>query len=1109
MSNRFTFFVFCTLILLSGYARAHEEGRYPVINYHHKEYSGASQNWAVTQDKRGIMYFANNVGVIEFDGNEWRLIPINGQIARCLDVDSEGRVWIGGQDEFGYLAADSTNSLVYFSLVNLISEIYQPLGMVRQVYCHSNGTYFSSNNLLIRVNDDLTVNVWKPKTVFHRAFCVNGVIFVSQNNYGLTYLQNDTLKRALKCDSFGGNPIYEVLPYDENSVLIATQSEGFYLYRLDQIKNPKAVADPSSLLTKFPTTNDSYFRDKWVYSGVRVGKEQYAIGTYRGGVVFMDKQGRIERILNSESGLQDDAVWHLFVDANRVLWMALNNGISNTMIKSQVSSWGVEYGVQGTMQSVTRFKNDIYVSTNVGVFKKKGNRFEQINGIADLCWGLHVVNGANYSKMLIAGSQRIYEFDGVRASAIENGGNFAYTFLESKFYPNIIYVGLYSGLGVIYNNNGNFRFIGTLKGTTGEVVSVVEDGTGDLWYSCLYRGIGYVDVVNPYQMVAEDPILYKLPHNPKGQDIVVAKKGTSIITSSERGLSRYSSVDKAFVPDAMLGAEFANGTASLRLLNVGASDTIWYETYVHSESRNIVRAILQPDGSYLKQQGAFRQIPATYFNQISIENDGVLWLATTDGLYRYDSKVEDAPCGSLNALIRKVIVNSKDVVYNGVFHRGDPKVGNRSSDADKDNEQIFSHSQNSLVFHFSALGLNPYQKVFYRYKLQGYDSEWSATTEEKKKEYTNLPFGSYSFLVQALDDNGQEGPIASYNFYINVPWFLEWYSYLLYAAVLGLVVWLAVTFNNRRFVIQNEKLQLMVDERMEELVKSEHMLKEQNVELENQKEEIQSQRDALEVRNRRINDSIQYAKTIQQAILPNLDQVFEGLFQHFLLYYPKDLVSGDFYWVAPIGTRGKQPDKMLVAVVDCTGHGVPGAFMSLIGSRLLSEIVVERKIYSPAAILGELASSVRRALHQEDGEGLDGMDVAICMIERKAEDHFVVTFAGANRPLYYYQKDDMAFQSIHGSRKSIGTLIPDVDSEFKNWRLSLHRGDMLFMCTDGIVDQNNINKRKFKAVGLQDALLNSISKPMDEMLADLIREFDDFRRGEPQRDDITVLGIRL
>lgn len=1096
--------------LLCQVSVSQDIGRYPVVNYSHREYSGHSQSWSIVQDKRGLIYIANNVGVIEFDGSDWRHISINDALPRCLDIDDNGRVWVGAQDEFGYLSADSSNNLKFYSLTQYLPETYKPFGLIRQVYSTKAGVYFSSNSLLILLKPDLSVKVWTPKTLFHRTYLVNGVIFSNQKDYGLTYLSDDTLKLVPGGEMFGSKLIYSILPYDDEHLLVGTQSNGFYVMD-NSFSIPKKNQEELKVIRKFETDNDSYFQDNWIYSGLQVDEDVYAIGTYRGGVAFINKQGQTVRRISQKVGLQDDAIWHLFKDNQENLWMALNNGISYTPIYSQLTGWNEESGFRGVLQSVVRCNGNVYVSSNVGVFVKKNGHFDQVKGINDLSWKLTVVkNDDSGESLLAASSSGIFSVNENAAKMIENGKHHSYCFIESRAYPNIVYVGLRDGVGVIRSYRGSYRFVGKLEGTSGEVYTLAEDTNGDLWYTERYKGIVSVDIINPYQLFHEKPIRYTLPNKPKYDDIAVVLIDGQIKASSEGGLAKFELSRMEFIPDSSLGIEFVDGSTGMRIFSQDFRGNIWFEAYRYAPNRWMERAVKYPNGIYRREPAQFRTIPETIFFDVYTETDNITWIAATDGLFRFDGRFDVDNKKILKVLIRQVNASKSSKIYNGAtFSPSSPSAFPGNVIATESDIVELPYRYNSLSFSYSSPFFGQQQRLIYSYYLEGYDEDWSDWSYSQSKEYTNLPFGFYKFHVKAKNLFEVESPSVNYMFRISKPYYLRWYALVLYSLIITMIVWFVVYLNTRMLRVSNIKLQQLVDVRTKELVRSEQILLEKNLELQHQKEEILAQRDEMQDQNKHINASIQYATTIQQAILPDLSTSFEGLFEHFLIYLPKELVSGDFFWVSQSGTKGKKTEKLFVAVVDCTGHGVPGAFMSLIGSRLLNEIVNERKVHNPAAILTELSNAVNLALRQDVSESFDGMDVSLCMIERKSDDLYIVTFAGANRPLFYYSKGDERIQTLKGNRKSIGSVLPDVDSEFTNWKITMRPGDMLFMCTDGFTDQNNSFKRKFTTCRFHTYLLTNIEKPMDEIARALVAEFDEFKGDERQRDDITVLGIRL
>ncbi len=250
-----------------------------------------------------------------------------------------------------------------------------------------------------------------------------------------------------------------------------------------------------------------------------------------------------------------------------------------------------------------------------------------------------------------------------------------------------------------------------------------------------------------------------------------------------------------------------------------------------------------------------------------------------------------------------------------------------------------------------------------------------------------------------------------------------------------------------------------------------------------------------------IKGSIRYAKTIQNAILPNVDNIKEH-FESFILFRPKDIVSGDFYKYTYSG------GYHFVIVVDCTGHGVPGAFMSMIGNSLLNEIINEKQIYDPSEILVQLNTGVVNSLQQEHTDNKDGMDVCLCRI--KKGDKTEVVFSGAKRDLIYYNKKDSKIEINKGERKSIGG--PNISrnkSEFVNNKLILSEGDILYLTSDGLIDQNNKERKRFGLLHFNRVLKENAEKPLSEQNAFLGRALDDWQKDTVQRDDITVLGIKI
>lgn len=272
--------------------------------------------------------------------------------------------------------------------------------------------------------------------------------------------------------------------------------------------------------------------------------------------------------------------------------------------------------------------------------------------------------------------------------------------------------------------------------------------------------------------------------------------------------------------------------------------------------------------------------------------------------------------------------------------------------------------------------------------------------------------------------------------------------------------------------------------------------------------ERKKQEEIIKDKNKNITDSINYAKRIQEAILPSIELINNSLSQSFVLHLPKDVVSGDFY------TYAQRGEKIIIAAVDCTGHGVPGAFMSMIGSNLLNQIIVEKNITSPSEILNNLHVDVKNALKQnlQGSETRDGMDIAICSITQinQSQKKYMLEYAGANRPIYIIKNNTL--HKIKPDKYGIaGIQIKELEERtFTNHTVELNEGDTFYIFTDGYADQFGGKRgKKFMTKNLQDLLLSIQAEQMSTQKGLLLKAFDEWKADREQVDDVLIIGVRL
>jgi serine phosphatase RsbU (regulator of sigma subunit) len=279
-------------------------------------------------------------------------------------------------------------------------------------------------------------------------------------------------------------------------------------------------------------------------------------------------------------------------------------------------------------------------------------------------------------------------------------------------------------------------------------------------------------------------------------------------------------------------------------------------------------------------------------------------------------------------------------------------------------------------------------------------------------------------------------------------------------------------------------------------------LREYKVDVLTQWEFMERKNNELEVANRRINGSINAAKAIQQAILPYPEKKDAILKDYFVIYYPKDVVSGDFYWLNQVNNVN------ILAVVDCTGHGVPGAFMSLIGNTLLDKIVRVWQVLTPADILSRLHQEIQIVLRQKENRNNYGMDISIFTWENMDNNIFNSSFAGAKRPLYYKLPNSNTISKINGTRKSIGG-IQNKEIDFENHIFKLPQNTIIYMGTDGLEDQNNKERKRLGEKRLLEVLNKQSHLEMPIQARTIENTVKNYMKGTEQRDDILWIGFKI
>jgi serine phosphatase RsbU (regulator of sigma subunit) len=1055
----------------------HETGFFDIRNYTSKEYNLVPQNFAIAQDQRGILYFGNNSGILEYDGVKWNRIATPKEApVYSLAVGNKGTVFVGGTGEIGYLSPDAVGKMKYCSLLDYLNAKDQNFAEVWKCFATGDGSvYFQASNKIFCWNGH-RMKVWTASTSFHLMFYLNGTIYVREREAGLKKMENGKLILMQGGELFAESKIYFMLPFRQSLVLMNTQKHGLYFMQPGKDISSSADLKDAAQLTRvvpFHTEIDDFLKENLIYNCLRLNNSEFAIGSLGSGLTIIDTAGNLVKALNKSNGLQDMTIQSQFLDVQKKLWLATNNGISKVDINSPVSKFNGQNGLEGMVTALTRFEGKIYAATTIGVFflneqhivrgtaEIEQAHFSRLPGIASECWDLQRFSCSGKSVLLAASNIGVFQVKEQKATLICDGN--ASALHRSVKDSNRVFVGLTDGLASVYWSNGKWLNEGKIKGLNGYVRSLEEDQNGTLWVGNDGPGVSSIEFKSGISetTISRFDTLDGLPN----ETMYVKNISGHLIFASPKGLYQFKR--NRFTPDSSLGSQFSTGRTGVFRLTEDPEKNVWLVTILPNGKQEICYRAAAEKSSSSWYRTPFMGISN---NTLSVfhDADGITWLGGSDGLFRFDPKVEKNYDQKYLALVRKVILGKDSVLFAGTYFNDSGFV---STDQPEKLKPHLRYSYNSLTFQFAAPNFEDESVTQYSSFLEGFDKQWSGWKNETKSVYTNLPEGEYYFRVKARSVFGRESQEAVYAFTVLAPWYRTLWAYIGY-------VLFFIGFVLGAVVVSTRGLRNIINERTAEVVK---------------------QKEVIELKNKDITDSINYAKRIQEAILPTREN-FRSLFpESFILFKPKDIVSGDFYWLS------EKNGKAYIAAADCTGHGVPGAFTSMIGNALLNEIVNDKLIDEPGKILDALRAGIIKALKQsgKEGESKDGMDISLCCLDLKTNQ---LQYAGAYNPLYLIRGNDLS--EIKADKFPIG--ISDNQRQFTNHRIDLQRGDTLYIFSDGYADQfGGPGGKKYMRKRMKELLMGFQHLSMQEQWLSIDKSLLEWQGTAEQVDDILVIGIRI
>lgn len=1087
------FFRFLLLLPVIVFSQT-EQGTPFVRNYPPTEYGESSGNWAIAQDQRGVMYFGNANGILEYDGSSWRMILVsNNSLVRSIAIDSSGIIYVGAVGEFGYLAPNEKGFMAYHSLVDKLPKEEQDFADVWKTYATPDGVYFQTFTKLIRIKNN-TVKIWKPENSFHFSFYVRNKFYINERGIGLKELINDRLDLVQGGSGFSGLRIYSMLPYPGENILVATREKGLYLMRTKADK-------VDSALTYINSNSNEHLINDQVYGGVSLKNGTFAFATLLNGVLITDLRGNIVQILNKKNGLQDDIVKYVALDNQNDLWAALGKGISHIEISSPLTSINDARGLNGFIEDIIKFRGRLYVATSLGVFTSVGDHFVQVENIKAQTWSLKKFIAKNDTMLLASSEAGIFEIKNTTGYLAYEG--FGFVLHQWKKHPERLFIGMGDGFSSVRYENHTWLEEDYLKGIDVKVQSIAEDEKGDLWLGTPVNGLIKINFdsgeltkdslitswKSVYKLFAYDTlsgipdITNIIPYNFKGK----------FIFATNVGLYEFSEKTSRFFRSPILKQEIKD--AQVYRFAPQNSTSFWMFTVKPNKVKETGIAFLQNNGSYNWYTQPFLKISDWEIHAIYPDENGITWLGAPDGLLRYDAHVKKDFNVPFYSHIRLVQIG-KDSLFGGNLYTKAGLMNLPAVSQEDFLKPVIDYANNSLTFYYSATNYSDNKNNTFSFFLEGHENEWSAWSKKTEKEYTDLKEGNYIFHVKAKSIYGAEGIESTYAFTILPPWYRTIWAYIAYVIAFIGFVYLIIRISVRRLVKAKNQLEQIVKERTAEVVEQKHLIEEKHKE---------------------ITDSINYAERIQRSFLATKELLNENLKDHFVFFQPKDVVSGDFYWAATLGSKrdsvsseaGSLPTahRQLFCLVtaDSTGHGVPGSIMSILNISSL-ESTVKEGFTEPAEILNHTRTKIIERL-KKDGSpegGKDGMDASLISFDFKNNK---LSYAAANNPVWIVREGQM----IECAPDKMPVGKHDKDSiPFTQHTIELQKGDVVYALTDGFPDQFGGPKgKKFMYKSLKELLVSIAPKPMDEQKEILKATFNNWKGTLEQVDDVCLIGVRI
>lgn len=762
-----------------------------IRNYTHNDYNAGSEIWDIKQDKNGILYFANDEGLLTFDGSYWKTYPLpNKSAIKSVAIDPTGRIYVGGQDEVGYFFPNEAGILKFHSLKHLLPLKARQFADIWDIVIHKDEVFFRTIECIFELKNN-TMRTFDAPGGWILLSQAGGKLFAHDKAIGLVVFK-DSRWQACVQQPTANLSITGITEFNKDSLLVTTRKNGLF------------IMTGTSLIRK-ATATDGILLTDLINFVQKVGTDRYAIGTSAKGLIIIDGKGKLIERFSNNQGLQNNNVHGVLLDNNSNLWLGLENGLDFINYNTSVKNIYPNRENLVKSNAVSILNNRLFIGTSNGLYSAPLNAqqkdismttgtFTEVGNTKGQVLSLIQINGH-----LLAGHQEgVLQIDNNQAKLITPGPGawMMKTFPASQD----IVAGTYTGFQLLKYNNNGVNFEGRIDGIYESLGNLAVDKSNFVWATHPYRGIFKVQLSADRKKILGYTQYTQKSGLPSALNNHVYFIKNKIIAATEKGVYEYNATEGDFMRSTFYKPIFDK--AKIEFLTEDSKGNIWFISNQRvgvidfgKRSANLPYKVI-----YFPELAGQTVKGAEYIYPHDMEN---IFIGSNNGVFHLNYRQYVSSENKLNVLLTSVksIAEKDSVIFGGYFVKNNKIVSAQNT------QQIASLSNHWNSFHFEYTSTLFAQKSNeeFSYKLIGFDKEWSQWSVKTEKDYTNLPYGKYTFSVKARNNLGAASAPVNYTFIVEPAWYQTVWAYLVYFLIIAYVVYIGVKAQQKRFELHQQR----------------------------------------------------------------------------------------------------------------------------------------------------------------------------------------------------------------------------------------------------------------------------------------------------------------